>query len=118
MIRQSALFLTMLLLAVSVTGCGHHYHLRGHNAGNLQSPPDILLKSGESKLAVSEGLSIKALVPAWSMIQIEDESVARIPIAGKKARIVGVREGRTKAKYPLEDEPNHGFWIIIEPEAQ
>jgi hypothetical protein len=108
----------MLLLAAGVTGCGHHYHLRGHNAGNLQNSPEIRLKAGESKLAVSEGLSIKSLMPACCMIQIEDKSVARTPIEGGKARIIGVREGKTKARYPLEDEPNHGFWIIVEPQVQ
>ena len=107
--------LSLPLLSSGLVGCGHHYHLRGHNSDNLQSPPAVHLRVGESKLAVTEGLSIKALVAAWATIQIDDETVARIPIAGNRARIEGIRPGRTKAKYSLEGEPNKGFWIIVVP---
>ena len=103
-------------LPLLLASCGHRYHLTGHREANLSHPPDIKVRVGESRLAVSCGLSLHLLAPSYARISIDDSSIAQIVTDGwEHAWIHGVAPGKTKASYGEQLDPNQGFWIIVTP---
>lgn len=60
--------LTLALLAFTALptlgGCGRFYHLPGHAGTNLHDPPDLTMRAGQRRKAISTGFAIKALGPA------------------------------------------------------
>ena len=114
--RSLSIFAMLSLAAFFVTGCGHLYHLRGHNSRNRLNPPDIVMKPGERRKILTEGLSLLALIPATKMIQIQNPSIVRLsPRFSHKAYLAAGRAGSTRVwySYGKPHQGNLGFTVTV-----
>ena len=114
--RSLSFRFVLILSALSLTACGHLYHLRGHTHRNQLNPPNVVMKCGERRKVLTEGLSLLALVPATQMIQIQNTSVVRVePLIGHEAYLAAVGPGRTRAWYSYRkpSRDNQGFIVTV-----
>ncbi|MCC5789605.1 MAG: hypothetical protein JJT75_08215 [Opitutales bacterium] len=144
--KQGGLYLAgLLVVSLLLSGCylPPRFYLDGHRGyqsgrGSMdRHPPDVTLSVGESILAVRPA---RALGPTgyWHSVWVEDPEVVRVEGEDGSlmngTRIVGVKEGRTRAfytnaafiygaeSYPEERdrlaesiEDRRWFWIEVKP---
>jgi hypothetical protein len=64
--KTSSLFLVVIAAALAGGGCGgRSYHLPGHTFSNRDDPPDVTMRVGERRKAITTGLTLSAMGPAF-----------------------------------------------------
>jgi hypothetical protein len=115
---------TCLLLTTAVTctmsACNRIYLLPGHEDGNLRHPPDITMRPGERRKAITTGMTLFVLVPAW--MESSDPDIVEVQLPDKDtAYLVAHRPGVATVRYRdrydgPNDPPNVGFEVRVVPE--
>lgn len=118
---MSNLRLYILGSALLLAGCGRMYHLSGHRESNVSHPPDITLRQGDRVKAISTGVVLFSLVPAFmessntDLVEIEVPPVDNLDTAYLLAR----RPGTANVCYRWvrdSDVPNEGLTVTVLPE--
>ena len=112
----------LLILVVGVcTGCGRTYHLPGHSSENLKAPPNVTMRVGEQRKAITTGLNVKDMGFAGNAIMSDDPKIVRIhsPDRGT-AYLVAASAGTAQVHYYYHptvrsDPENRGFLVTVVP---
>jgi hypothetical protein len=118
--KTSSLFLVIIAAALAGGGCGgRSYHLPGHTFSNRNDPPDMTMRVGERRKAITTGFTLSAMGPAF-MDSSEPEIVA-IEHTGSwntvylRARKAGVAIVRYGVLHGGSSPDNDGFAVRVLP---
>lgn len=118
--RATILRVLLLAGAIMLGGCGRIYHLPGHTEANLNQPPDITLRQGDRVRAISTGIVLLPLVPAFMESSNPGVVEVDVPTANNwgSAYLIAKALGTATVKYgwvPDDDAPNRGFVVTVVP---
>ena len=120
---RSIIVPVLLVMAISaIGGCNRAYHLPGHNEKNLNHPPDITMRVGGRRKAISTGLTLFVLIRAHMSSSDPDVVSVELP-DWNTAYLVGKRPGTATVRYYYErrdgstdpDRANEGFQVEVIP---
>jgi hypothetical protein len=111
--RYLSLFVA-LAAYVFVCGCGRIYHLPGHNEDNINAPPDLTMRVGERREALSNGFNVKDMGPVE--LFTDNSSVVAVERPDRDdAYLHALAAGKARIHYiPMMPE-NKGFVVTVKP---
>jgi hypothetical protein len=112
--------LAVVIVVGTCSGCGRTYHLPGHNEHNLKAPPDLTMRVGDRRKAITTGLTVKDMLHARASLTSASPDVVRVEVPSRgTANVVAGSVGSARLRYyPRMDRPdpdNQGFLVTVLP---